>query len=102
MQRHPALPLALLGLLIVLGTAYVSSRMADLRDAVMGLRESLVEPNTTTVILKNEEGMKTGKLSKILNGTEITLDYDWDCTVEDWRRILAEWKIICDNPPPKE
>ncbi len=42
---------------------------------------------------------KTGTLKKTLNGTEVSMDYVWDCTAEGWKRILADWKIICDNPP---
>lgn len=45
---------------------------------------------------------KTGTFRKTVNGTEVTMDWEWDCTPAGWKKILADWAFICDNPPPEE
>lgn len=57
---------------------------------------SLELSGTSDLVTYRKDPMQhTGTLSKIVNGTTITLDYTWDGTAEDWKRIKRLWAIIC-------
>lgn len=91
-------------LLSVACTLGFASHLTSLLDGILVSIEqvTLAVSGTdapTSLLYKKDPVQKTGQLSKIINGTTVALDYTWDCTVEDWRRVLADWKTICENPP---
>ena len=90
----------LLTILAVLGFAnHVTGLLGGILLSIEQVAEAVDATPLTHITYKKDDMQHTGCLTKIINGTEVKLDYVWDGTADDWRRIMGLWKVICDNPP---
>lgn len=99
-MRNLPLVLIALGMTIVGSCTYLASGLSGIKDSLGVVTEHL-SGTPTRIVYSKDTKLTTGTLSKTLSdGTVVTMDYTWDGTAEDWRRIWALWEIICANSPP--
>lgn len=98
-MRHLAILSAALGLLVLGVAFYLGAAIGGVQDSLLGLRDDVqARPQAVKVYNHAPENMKTGTFSKTLeDGTTVTMDYEWDCTPEGWKKIREDWQYICDN-----
>lgn len=101
MSKELALTLAAFGVCILGLALYLGTAMGGVQDSLGGLSSQLADqPKTVRTLAVYDPMLKTGTLSKIVGETTITLNYEWDCTTEGWRKIWNDWMRLCNAIPP--
>ena len=85
----------------ILLTGYAASIMWEVRASLQKVAQAITSPTGPYDLMTKQDPMqRTGSFEKTVNETLITMNWTWDGTPADWRRILADWAVICSNLPP--